>query len=198
MAFVKTVQENEAAGLLKELYDADLKNLGYIPNYSKTLSLRPEVLAAWQNLLKSFRTNMRLRRYELVTIAAATALKCTYCSLVHGTILSSNVFSPEEVTEIVKDFRNAGLEPAEVSMMSYAQKIIIDANQVTQEDIDELRSHGLTDEEVLDITFTATGRSFFSKTLDALGAVPDMQYNEIDEELRKTLTVGRSFPPKPQ
>ncbi len=196
MAFVNTISEKEATGLIKELYTADQEKLGYIPNYTQALSLRPEVLVAWQNLLKSFRTNMRLRRYELVTIAAATALKCTYCSFVHGTILSSSVFSPEEVTAIVRDYRNAGLKPDEVSMMSYAQKIVIDANQITQKDIDELRSHDLTDEEILDITFTATGRSFFSKTLDALGAVPDMKYMEIDEDLRNLLTVGREFPPK--
>jgi hypothetical protein len=42
------------------------------------MSLRPEVIAAWRNLMGSIRSNMRLRRYELVTFATALALRCTY------------------------------------------------------------------------------------------------------------------------
>ena len=40
--------------------------------------LRPGVYEAWVNLQGSIRRNMRLRRYELVTIVAAARLGCTY------------------------------------------------------------------------------------------------------------------------
>jgi len=33
---------------------------------------------AWRNLQNAVRAKMRLRRYELVTFAAADALRCTY------------------------------------------------------------------------------------------------------------------------
>lgn len=78
MAFIQAISEGEATGLLRELYDAEFNDLGYVPNYSKALSLRPETLEAWNNMLMGVRKKMRLRRYELVTIAAAMALKCTY------------------------------------------------------------------------------------------------------------------------
>jgi len=78
MAFVRAVPPQEASGLLKELYDADLKALGYVPNYSPASSLRPEALAAWRALIVTIRGKMDLRRYELVTIAAALRLRCSY------------------------------------------------------------------------------------------------------------------------
>jgi hypothetical protein len=78
MAFIRTVLPDEAVGKLKEIYDHELEAQGYIANGTMTLSLRPEVFAAWENLLKTIRSKMRLRRYELVTIAAASALHCTY------------------------------------------------------------------------------------------------------------------------
>jgi hypothetical protein len=78
MAFIRTVPPEEAGGLLKEIYDDEIKSLGYVASGTRTLSLRPEALAAWENLIKTIRSRMRLRRYELVTLAAASALHCTY------------------------------------------------------------------------------------------------------------------------
>ncbi len=63
---------------------------------------------------------------------------------------------------------------------------------MTAEDIEQLRRHGLSDAEVLDVAMTAGARSFFSKVLDAVGADPEKRYEALLEEgLRVTLTVGR-------
>jgi hypothetical protein len=78
MTFIQTIPDEQAAGTLQEMYAADLKSLGYIANYTKVMSLRPEAIAAWRNLIGTIRSNMRLRRYELVTFATALALRCTY------------------------------------------------------------------------------------------------------------------------
>jgi hypothetical protein len=78
MAFIKTIPPEEAEGLLAELYAADLKKHGLVPNYSQVWSLRPEALAAWRTLLSAIRSNMDARRYELVTLIAAARLRCTY------------------------------------------------------------------------------------------------------------------------
>lgn len=78
MTFIKTVPEDQAEARVVEQYEADLKSKGYIANSTKAFSLRPEVYDAWGKLLGSIRSNMRLRRYELVTLAAAMAIRCTY------------------------------------------------------------------------------------------------------------------------
>ena len=51
-------------------------------------------------------------------------------------MLRSRFFSAEQVEAIVRDYRNAGLEPAEVAMMAYAEKIVLNAYKVTPEEID--------------------------------------------------------------
>ncbi|GAB4547406.1 MAG: hypothetical protein Kow0063_42080 [Anaerolineae bacterium] len=78
MTFIQTIPEAEAEGQLRELYQSRLEKRGYVPNYLKALSLRPGVYQAWADLEMSIRKNMRLRRYELVTIFAAASLKCSY------------------------------------------------------------------------------------------------------------------------
>ena len=78
MAFIRTIPPDEATGALKELYLQDVRKQGFVPNYSQAWSLRPEVLAAWRQLLTAIRAKMDPRRYELATLVAAARLRCTY------------------------------------------------------------------------------------------------------------------------
>jgi uncharacterized peroxidase-related enzyme len=114
--------------------------------------------------------------------------------LAHGALLRKNFFTAAELAAIVKDFRNAGLAPEEVAIMSFAQKVTSQANQVSEGDMEELRGYGLSDEEILDVVLATTTRNFFSKTIDSLGAKPDEAYLELEPELIKALTIGRPFP----
>ncbi len=185
--FIQTVSDTEAEGKLREIYEGDRKNMGYVPNHARIFSLRPEVLEAWRAFQKSIRKNIRLRRYELVTLAAAMALNCRYCILAHGTILIKNGISVDQLRSILANFNDAGLEQTEVAMMEFAQKIIRNANEITIEDVDALRALDLDDVEILDFTLTATMRSFASKTFDALGAEPDDVYDELEHQLTDLL-----------
>jgi hypothetical protein len=78
MAFISTVPPEDATDVLRQLYEQDLQSSGYVPNYTRAMSLRPEVIRAWRALSGAIRSNMDLRRYELVTIAAAAALRSSY------------------------------------------------------------------------------------------------------------------------
>ena len=187
LMFIQTIPEAEAEGKLGAIYEGDIQSMGYVPNHAKVFSLRPDVLEAWRAFQGSIRKNLRLRRYELVTLAAAMELKCRYCLLAHGAILLKNGISPDQLRKILTNFRDAGLEPGEVAMMEFAQKIIRDASEITRADIDVLRALDLEDVEILDITLTATMRSFASKTFDALGAGPDAVYAELEHELSDLL-----------
>ena len=114
--------------------------------------------------------------------------------LAHGTILlRSNLVTPDALEAIARDYRQAGLAPAEVAMMAFAEKVTLNAHAITAEDVETLRRHGFSDTEIFDIAVTAAARCFFSKTLDAVGAVPDDTFRNLDERLRDALTVGRPF-----
>jgi alkylhydroperoxidase family enzyme len=158
-------------------------------NYERAFGDRPEVYAAWVELNTSIKAGMDLRRYELVTLAAARRLRSSYCCLAHGKILLERFDEP--VREIALDHRAAGLDEVDVAVMDFAEKIVDDASEITDEDHRQLRELGLTDVDILDVTLAATARCFFSKTLDALSIHPDAHFNELDERIRDALVVGR-------
>jgi uncharacterized peroxidase-related enzyme len=113
--------------------------------------------------------------------------------LAHGAVLRKNFFNADELIAIVKDYHHAGLTDEEVALMSFAHKVTLDPSEVTSNDMDELRAYGLIDEDILDVVLTCTARNFFSKTLDALGAVPDDAYHSLEPELYAALVIGRVF-----
>jgi uncharacterized peroxidase-related enzyme len=121
---------------------------------------------------------MRLRPFELVTLAASAAIGCKYCILAHGATLRNNGFTEEQLISIVDDFHHAGLPPAEVHMMDLARKLSTQPRCVTERDIQTLREDGLSDAEITDVALVAAERNFFSRYFDALGTEPDPQLQE--------------------
>ena len=191
MAFIQTISEPEAAGATADLYQQSLARSGYVPNMTKAFSHRPEVNAGWTALLGSVRGNMELRRYELVTLAAARELRSSYCMLAHGSVVLREFFTEAELLDIVAERANSALTDLERAIMRFATRVVRDATSISQGDVDALKSHGLSDAEIFDVVTCAAARCFFSKTLDALGVEPDAAYATIDPELRTALVVGR-------
>jgi uncharacterized peroxidase-related enzyme len=195
MPFIRGVTEESATGLLAEVFAADRKSWGYLPNLATTFGVRPEVYQAWRQLNGAIKATMDQRRYELVTVAAAIALRSSYCALAHGRVLGQGLMSEEEVIELVSDPDSAALAPVDRAVISLARKIVRGATDVDDEDIVALRDCGLSDEEIFDVIVAAASRCFFSKTLDATGTTADAEFAQLSRPLRDALTVGRPIDP---
>ena len=198
MAFIRTIAPSDADGPVREMYDKVHGKFGFVPNWARAFSLRPDVNDGWTTLLKSIQSSLPVRTYELATLAAARALRSSYCSLAHGSVLANKVFDAKIVTAIATDARESPLEPRERAMMTFAEQVALNADRITAADIDKLRSHGYRDEEIFDIAAAAAARCFFSKLLDALGVQADSVFNDLDPALRQALTVGRPVAERPE
>src|SRR5678815_2918349 len=196
MAFIRTVAPSDAEGPVREMYQQINGQLGFVPNWAQAFSLRPAVRDGWIALLKSIQTNLPVRSYELATLAAARALRSTYCSLAHGNVLATKVLDAPAVTAIMKDAPDSPLEPRERAMMAFAEKLAINADRITAADVDGLRAHGYRDEEIFDLAAAAAARCFFAKLMDALGVQADASFHDLDPALRQALTVGRPVAPR--
>ena len=181
MAFIHTIPPADAEGPVREMYRQVRGQLGYVPNWAQAFSLRPGVRDGWTALLRSIQSNLPMRTYELATLAAARALRSSYCALAHGSVLADKVFDAPTVTAIATGCIRVGgiLKPSR------------SANQITAADVEGLRAHGYRDEEIFDLAAAAAARCFFSKLLDALGVEADSIFNDLDPALRRALTVGR-------
>jgi uncharacterized peroxidase-related enzyme len=190
MPFIKTIAPSDAEDDVLAMYARQQSAWGYVPNYAKVFSHRPEVMARWGRLLAEIRRPMDARRFELITFAAAHALRNSACALAHGKALTA-FFDEDEVLELAGEGSSEALTDAEKAMMHFARKVAGDASKITAGDVGVLRKHGFSEAEIFDIAATAAGRAFFTKILDALGVEADSKFLQIDETFRKPLTVGR-------
>lgn len=182
MTYLKTPAESP-------LYAADEADMGYVANYTRVFALRPEVYAAWERMAAAVKAGMDLRRYELVTLAAARRLSSAYCTLAHAKVLRDRFYDDDTLLAIAADHHTAPLDAVDVAIMDFAERVADDPTAVTEAHAQVLREHGLSEEDVLQVVFAVCLRRFFSGTLSAVGAVPDEVFNGLSPELRATLDV---------
>ena len=191
MAFIDTIRPSEASGSVLEMYLRQEDHWGYVPDYAKVFSHRPETLARWGRLLAEIRRPVDDRRFELVTLVVALELRHSACSLAHGKKLAE-LIGEDKVIAIAEGRKADVLSPADFAIAEFARDIARDARKITHGRVEALKSiHGLTDEEVFDVVATAAARCFFTKVLDALGSEPDNAFMSMSPDLRQALTVGR-------
>ena len=67
------------------------------------------------------------------------------------------------------DWRDAPLSERERAMLGYVEKLTKHAYRVTREDLDALRTHGFTDQAILQINMIASYFNYFNRVADGLG-----------------------------
>ncbi len=200
MSFIDTVEPEAANDEVLAMYRRQQGKFGYLPNYARVFCHRPEIMSLWADLQAGIRRHMTPRRFELVTLAAALALRNSYCALAHATELTRH-FSVEQLRDIVSAPAGAPsdlpVSAAELAMMRYAARLAADPLSVAAEDVAELADHGLSDAEIFDIAATVAGRAFLTRLMDGLGVEADAGYAAMDPQLRELLMVGRKLSPVP-
>jgi uncharacterized peroxidase-related enzyme len=190
MAFIDIIPEADIGDDVRAMYDRQQSFWGFIPNYAKVFCHRPEIMGLWAQLQAGIKSHMDKRRFELITFAASHTLRSTLCSLAHGKALTA-FFSKEDIQSMARGASPRSLTDAEAAMMAFSRKVARGAYLVTSADVEELKKHGFTDGEVFDIAAAVGARAFWTNVIEALGVEPEPPFLELENEFRKTLTVGR-------
>ena len=190
MSFIETIPEQHADNEVRAMYERQSSFYGYLPNYARVFSHRPEIMKLWADLQNGVRKHMDRRRFEIITFVAAHTLRSTLCSLAHGKALAKYL-SQEDVLKLARGEIPASLSVAEVAIVMFTRKMSRNASEVTAADIARLRDHGLADAEIFDVAAVAAARSFWTKVLEALGVEADAPFHDLDAEFKHTLACGR-------
>ncbi len=194
MSHLATIEEDVATGATAELYARERQRVGHLPAYSRAFGTRPGVYDAWRALATAVTSTMPLRRFELVTLAAARELRSTYCSVAHGAILAEKFMSEDDVARLARGDIPETLDDEERAVVAFAAKAARAAADITVDDVEVLRQHGLDDGDILDVVLATAARCFFSTVLDATGTLADAGFaDRMSDGLLQALSVGRSI-----
>jgi uncharacterized peroxidase-related enzyme len=190
--FIDAVPEGAASGPLAAYYEQQRAAWGFLPNYAAAFASRPDVAEAWNVLNVTIRNGMDRRRFEIATIAAARALRSTYCAAAHSKFLRDVCGDEAAMESLATDPTGAALTAADRAVCEFAAKVAVDAPSVEQADVDRLRAVGLTDGDIADVVFAAAARAFFTRVLDGLGAQLDAETAAaFSPQLLEAMVVGR-------
>lgn len=190
--FIATTAEQDADGEVADYFERQRAAWGFLPNYAAAFATRPDIARAWDALNGAVRGGMDRRRFEIATIAAARALRSTYCTAAHSKFLRDVCGDDETMQAIAEDPSGSTLTDVDRAVYRFAGQVAADAASVQQSDVDALRAVGLSDAEIADVVFAAAARSFFTRALDGLGAQLDAQTaDSFSPDLRAAMIVGR-------
>ena len=101
----------------------------------------------------------------------------------HEKDLRSVVESDEQRQAVQEDYRSAGLTPREVALLDFAVTLTKSPSGVRPDDLNALRRHGLTDEQLVDTVHCVGYFNFINRVLDGLGVDPEpaMRYGKESE-----------------
>jgi uncharacterized peroxidase-related enzyme len=185
MGIIHTPEDSPATAAV---YERERAAQGFVSDHTRLMAVNPEAYAAWQGLVRAIVSSLGLRRYELVTLAAAAGARSRHCRLAHGA-KALPLVGREQLLLIAQDHHHAGLSEAEVAMMDFARHVSTDAADMTDADTLRLREAGFSDREIVDITLAAAARNYYSRSIQALGAEVECP-DALDDELGDSLIQG--------
>lgn len=167
------IEDDQVTGELAEVYDWARQHFGWVPPAVKVFTVRPEVAVA-QNKLRQVllgdASSLGARRADLIGAAVSGMNHCVYCGTAHSGLLKlRGELGGDEAVLAYRDWRALDLAKDDRAMLAFAEKLTFAPAQVTEGDIDELRRHGFTDENVFDIVLLTAYRNFMNRVNDGLG-----------------------------
>ena len=105
MAIFKPIQENEATGKVKEIYDdiKDKRQINEVPNFWKSLANNPETLErTWNNLQEIMKKGaFDPITKELIYVAVSITNSCEYCIRSHTSAAKKKGATDQMIKEMI-------------------------------------------------------------------------------------------------
>ncbi|RWD52266.1 MAG: alkylhydroperoxidase [Mesorhizobium sp.] len=150
---------------------------GFIPNVFLVLAHRPDefrAFFAYHDALMDKPGNLTKAEREMIVVATSNLNQCQYCVVAHGAILRIRAKNPLIADQVAVNYRKADITPRQKAMIDFAVKVSQQAYAVGESDLDILKSHDFTEEDVWDI---AAISAFFGMS-NRLANVTSMRPND--------------------
>jgi len=156
--------------------------LGFVPNVLRVMAFRPTHLMKWfahyDDLMRGESQLTKAQR-EMIAVVVSAANKCNYCVVSHAAAVRVETGDPALADFLATNYRHAPLDPRDRAMLDFAHKVTVASHEIEEEDLEELRRHGFSDEEIFDITEVAAMFNFTNRLASAFGWVPNELYHDL-------------------
>lgn len=180
-AWIKMIPENEATGVLRELYDEALTPHGTVDNVMKVHSLRPHTMHGHVTLYRSVlhHKDITTPLWFLEVIASYVSIinDCTY-SLTHHFMNARRLLGDEQRSDKILQSLHARkpetqFDGQQLALLHYSAKLTSDVGIMEVSDIENLRQNNCTDGEILEVNQVVAYFNYSNRLLNGLGVTTE-------------------------
>jgi len=173
MAFIETIEENEAEGKLKEIYDNLIISRGKIAEIHKIQSLNPESIVNHMDLYMTImfgKSPLKRVQREMMAVVVSKGNNCEYCQTHHAEAVSHYWKDDEKVSQLRKDYTKLELDTKNQLLCDFAWELTKNpGNETELTFIKPLKEAGFDDRAILDATLVIAYFNFVNRIVLGLG-----------------------------
>lgn len=172
MAWIDTIDLNDADDDLRAVYEDIIDTRGAVSNVLKVHSLNPKAMAAHMELYDTLlfgSSPLKRAQREAIGVVVSATNECTYCVRHHGEALAA-YWDESRIEQMGTDHRNAGQLDDELRAACDVAALLTDQPDVMSEaQVERLREVGWSDRAVLDILLITAYFNFVNRIVTGLG-----------------------------
>lgn len=172
MAWIETIDVEEATGDLAGAYARLMDSRGRISNIMSAQSLDPRAMEAHLDLYLAVmfgRSAVTREEREMIAVTVSTLNRCAYCVAHHSDALNRYWRDSARVEQFTHDFRAMGLPQRMRAILDYAEALTLSPASVLPSHVQALKEAGLTDPEVLTVNLVVAYFNFVNRIAEGLG-----------------------------
>ncbi|QHC69526.1 peroxidase-related enzyme [Rathayibacter sp. VKM Ac-2801] len=150
MALIPLVDPDAATGRTKEQLDEIRAAFGTVPAMFRTVAQSPAALTSMWTAFGAFGSSSALGAAvgEQIAVAVANRNSCEYCLAAHSA-LGRRAGVSREAMAAAQTGRSD--DPIIAAILAFALKLVEERGSIGPSDVEELRAHGVTDEQIVEI-----------------------------------------------
>ena len=165
---------------LQTIWAKCVDKLGFVPNVFSTYSLKPQRLrnfmAMYNDIMLAPSGLSKLER-EMVAVVVSSANRCYYCLVAHGSAVRQLSGDAELGEMMALNYRVAKLDARQRAMLDFTWKMTTTPYLIDDADRDGLRSVGLGNDDIFDLSETIAFFNLSNRMASATDMMPNKEYH---------------------
>lgn len=173
MSYLQEVPLDERAF---EPFAGAKRDFGFIPNFYKAQTLRPDVIEAETRLVHAIlikEGSLTRRQKEYVFLVCSAANLSTYCVTAHCEIMRLLGLEGPAVEAIAVNHLATDLPIPDKMLLTFALKLNNETLKFEEDDVARLRPYGFDDQAILEAVLMVSLAKWANLLAHGLGAHPD-------------------------
>jgi uncharacterized peroxidase-related enzyme len=155
---------------------------GFVPNFFRAQTMRPDFVDAEVSLMSTILNKqgaLTRQQKEYLFLVCSAANMSTYCVTAHCEIVRILGIEGPEPEQVAIDHASAALPVTLKALLAFATKLTRQPTKIARQDIDDLRTHGFSDEQIMEAVVVVGFAKFSNFVAFGLGTVPDFDSAKI-------------------